>query len=333
METVSLTGMLPVIQVHPTRQCNLACAHCYTSSGPNIREHLPLEVLTAFVEDAVAHGYKQLALSGGEPLLYGQLEALLACARALGMRTTITSNGMLASGKRWARIAPLLDFAMISIDGTRNGHDEIRCCAGAYDKALSNLGVIRESGVPFGFIFTLTQHNVDSLESVVRLAAEQGARIVQVHPLGLHGRALATMSASRPDTIELLAAMAEASVLGQELAVAVKVDAVTSAELTRGRCRFVPKLPVSALTDIAPVLILLSDGSVIPLTHELDPLLWLGSLYDHRLSSLATTWLSNGSANVLAAMCARTWAELTASTSGFVFDWCDELALRTPELQ
>ena len=34
------TGVRPVLQVHPSRFCNLACAHCYTSSGPQAREEL-----------------------------------------------------------------------------------------------------------------------------------------------------------------------------------------------------------------------------------------------------------------------------------------------------
>ena len=53
--------------------------------------------------------------------------------------------------------------------------------------------MIRASGVPFGLIFTLTQHNAASLDFVVRLAAEHGARSVQVHPLTLHGRAATDM--------------------------------------------------------------------------------------------------------------------------------------------
>ena len=67
-------------------------------------------------------------------------------------------------------------------------HDAIRRPTGrlrAHRRATSRRSA--PPACPFGFIFTLTQHNVDSLEFVVRLAAAEGARSVQVHPLTLEG--------------------------------------------------------------------------------------------------------------------------------------------------
>jgi hypothetical protein len=108
---------------------------------------------------------------------------------------------------RHALSAERMGVDAISIDGTPAEHDTIRRREGAFARTVANLEVVRSSGVPFGFICTLTQHNVDSLEFVVRLAAQEGARSVQVHPLTLHGRAATTMPGSRPDGIELAAAL------------------------------------------------------------------------------------------------------------------------------
>ena len=191
----SPTGVAPVLQVHPTRRCNIACAHCYSASGPSVREELPVELLSNCLADAAALGYRQLAVSGGEPLLYKPLPELLAAARRLGLLTTVTSNGMLLTPRRFDPIAGLVDVLAISIDGRPAEHDEIRRREGAFARTIGNLEVVRASGVPFGFIFTLTQYNVDSLEFVVRLAAAEGARSVQVHPLTLVGRAATTCRA------------------------------------------------------------------------------------------------------------------------------------------
>ena len=75
--------------------------HCYSSSGPEVREELQLELLCGCVADAVALGYRQLAVSGGEPLLYRSHAELLRRARALGMLNTVTVNAMLATPRRW----------------------------------------------------------------------------------------------------------------------------------------------------------------------------------------------------------------------------------------
>jgi MoaA/NifB/PqqE/SkfB family radical SAM enzyme len=320
-----------VLQVHPTRLCNIACAHCYTSSGPKAREELPLELLAACLDDAAALGYRQLAVSGGEPLLYRPLPELLARARALGMVTTITSNGMLATPARWDPLAPLLDVVAISIDGTPSEHDAIRRHEGAFARTVSNLAVVRSAGVPFGFIFTLTQHNADSIEFVVRLAAEHGARSVQVHPLTLDGRAATTLPGARPDGIELLTALVEAARLGGELGVVVHVDAVTLEQLVEYRDHLVPDRPVGELVDVAPVLVVGADGAVVPLTHEVSRALRLGSLADARLASLAREWLAAGRADMLAAACEQTWAELMETRPTAVY-WYDEVAARTHDL-
>jgi len=319
----------PVLQVHPTRRCNLACAHCYSSSGPGARQRLELELLATCLEDAVVLGYRQLAVSGGEPLLYEPLGELLARARALGMLTSITSNGMLATAARWEPLAPLLDVAAISIDGTPSEHDAIRRRDGAFAATVRNLEVIRASGVPFGFIFTLTQHNVDSLEFVVRLAAEHGARSVQVHPLTLHGRAASELPGARPDAIEMAFALFEAQRLGRESGVIVHVDALMADQLLAHRAALVPARPVAELVAVAPILVVDPDANVLPLTHEVTPRLALGSLAANRLSTLARDWLAAGRGDLLAAACARTWAELTAAPDVPAAYWYDEVAART----
>ena len=40
------TGCHRFLQVHPTRRCNLRCLHCYSESGPDRRDELPLAYLT-----------------------------------------------------------------------------------------------------------------------------------------------------------------------------------------------------------------------------------------------------------------------------------------------
>lgn len=305
------------------------CSHCYTSSGPDVKEELPRELLFACLEDAYVLGYRQLSVSGGEPLVYAALPDLLACARSLGMLTTVTSNGMLVTRRRWEALAPLVDVLAISIDGTPVEHDAIRCRRGAFKRTVANLDIVRASSVPFGLIFTLTQHNVNSLEFVVRLAAHYGARSVQVHPLTQHGRAVTQMPDERPDAIELIAALFEASRLGRELGVMMHVDAITARQLAEYRDHLVPRRPVENLSDVAPVLIVEADSSVVPLTHEVTRSIRLGALADARLCSLSSDWIAAGQADRLAFACERTWNEVTHACGNAPVYWYDEVAART----
>lgn len=288
-----------------------------------------MELLSACLEDAARLGYRQLAVSGGEPLLYKPLPQLLARARSLGMIPTLTTNGMLATPEAWGALAPFVDVVAISIDGTPHEHDTIRCRQGAFARTVAHLDVIRSSGVPFGFIFTLTQHNVDSLAFVVRLAAEHGARGVQVHPLTLQGRAAATMGGARPDDLELAAALAEAGELGRAHGIPVHVDTVTREQLLAHRARFVPARPVARLTDVAPALVVNADATVVPLTHDIERRFGLGSLGNAPLASLAGDWIARGSGDRLARACDDTWQELTDTCGPHAVYWYDAVAART----
>ena len=118
------TGLAPVLQVHPSRRCNLACSHCYSASGPHVDDAVPKSLLLAAIRDAAALGYRHVAISGGEPLLSPDLPAILKRARSLEMRTSLTTNGLLlGQSRRWERIAPLVDMVAVSIDGTAEEHD------------------------------------------------------------------------------------------------------------------------------------------------------------------------------------------------------------------
>jgi sulfatase maturation enzyme AslB (radical SAM superfamily) len=283
----------------------------------------------ACLEDAVTLGYRRLAVSGGEPLLYQPLAELLSRRPRTGM-TSITSNGMLATARRWLPLASLIDVAAISIDGRPEEHDAIRRKDGAFLKTAGNLDVIRRSGVPFGFIFTLTQYNADSLDFVIRLAAASGARSVQVHPLTLDGRAAIALPDARPDAIELTAGLYEATRLGDELGVAVHVDTLTLEQLVGYRDHLVPNQPVASLVDVAPVLVVQADASVMPLTHGVSCALQLGSLAEASLSSLARNWLVVGHGDRLAEACARAWSEIAYIRPRPAVYWYDAVAEQTP---
>jgi MoaA/NifB/PqqE/SkfB family radical SAM enzyme len=330
----SPTGVAPVLQLHPTRRCNLACAHCYTSSAPTVSEQLDWDLMAQCLHDAAALGYQQLAVSGGEPLLYQRLPELLASAQALGMLTTITTNGMLATAKRWQPISQFIDVVAVSIDGREHEHDAIRGQQGAFAKTVNNFAVIRDSGVPFGLIFTLTQFNIDSLEFVVQLAAQHGARSVQVHPLTLYGRAADRLPTSRPDALELLVALAEAARLGQSLGVAVQVDAISLQQLQLFHHHLVPALPLVSVINAAPVLIVQADGNIVPLTHDIHPQLWLGSLHQNSLASLAKKWLIDGHADRLVDACEQAWQALSLhqSEDNAAVYWYDAVAATTRQI-
>jgi MoaA/NifB/PqqE/SkfB family radical SAM enzyme len=319
------TGRRPVLQVHPTRRCNLACAHCYTSSGPDQRAEVDLRVLAGAVADAAALGYRQLAVSGGEPFLYGPLAELLRAGRDAGMSTTVTTNGMLLSARRWEPVAPYLDLLAVSVDGPPAEHNLMRRDPSAFERMLRHLPAVRAAGVPLGLIFTLTRWNADQLEWLVGFAAEQGATLVQVHPLTQLGRARTDLPAAGPDAVELLAARVELDRLARlHPGLELRLDAATTGEIGAHRTDLVAA-PDAPLAELVPVLVVDDLGAVTPLTHDLDPSFGFGSLRYARLAELAAAWQVT-TAGRLSELLAATHEHLTRPDADPIAYWYDTVA-------
>lgn len=90
-------------------------------------------------------GVKHVVLSGGEPLLNRELDAICAFFRDLGLRITLLTTGLLLQ-KKADIVADGFDDIIISIDGPPDIHDRIRGVPGAFQaiqKGVSELSARR----------------------------------------------------------------------------------------------------------------------------------------------------------------------------------------------
>jgi len=72
-------------------------------------------------------------LTGGEPLLHRNLWALCSELRALQIRLTLVTTGLLID-RHAADIAAAIDTVVISLDGPRDVHDAVRRVKGGFDR-------------------------------------------------------------------------------------------------------------------------------------------------------------------------------------------------------
>src|ERR1700745_145340 len=133
----------PVLQLHPSRSCNLRCLHCYSSSAPGEREEQDASLLARAIGDAANLGYRVVSISGGEPLLYSELPSLLDETRRRGMRATITTNGLLLDERHVQRLCGRVDFLAISLDGAPHRHNSMRNAPRAFETMRRRLDPLR----------------------------------------------------------------------------------------------------------------------------------------------------------------------------------------------
>ena len=128
---------LGVLRLSLTARCNLACPYCLPD-GQEPSGLLSLEQRLQVAKAAVALGAKSLRLTGGEPLLYKELDELIGALQPLrreGLQEiALTSNGLLLSAERAQQLREAgLDRLTLSLDGTTG--TSVAAMAGLADPA------------------------------------------------------------------------------------------------------------------------------------------------------------------------------------------------------
>lgn len=126
-----------MLRLSLTARCNLACPYCLPD-GQEPPGLLNMEQRLQVIHAAVALGVHSLRLTGGEPLLHPELEALIRAVQPLrehGLREiALTSNGVLLSAERARRLREAgLDRLTLSLDGTTAA--SVAAMAGLADEA------------------------------------------------------------------------------------------------------------------------------------------------------------------------------------------------------
>lgn len=321
------TGQSRVVQIHPTRRCNLRCLHCYSSSGPEQREELPDGLLSDTIEHGSFAGYNVISFSGGEPLLYQPLRQLLDQAHNCGMITTVTTNGMLLDERRIETLQGGADLLAISLDGIPESHNRMRSNPQAFEAMTKHLGGVRQAGIPFGFIFTLTQYNLHELPWIAEFALNAGAKLLQIHPLEEVGHASRYLEGSGPDHIEanyaFLAAVQLDAQYGERLT--IQLDLVSQNMLREEPERFfvrnqdedVQHVP---LAELVSPLIIEPDGTVVPLQYGFSRRYALGNLYSASLATLEHQWRREGR-QPFWELCHRVFNRMTEASEAPLSNW------------
>jgi MoaA/NifB/PqqE/SkfB family radical SAM enzyme len=131
---------MPILILNVHSHCNCRCIMCdiwKREKHEQVRV-ADLERHRASLRDL---GVRQVVLSGGEPLLHGDLSALCEFFRQENIRLTLLTTGLLLL-KRANDVSRLFDDVIVSIDGPREIHDAIRRVPGAFDVIVQGVGAV-----------------------------------------------------------------------------------------------------------------------------------------------------------------------------------------------
>ena len=234
---------------------------------------------------AKEQGYNNISLSGGEPFLYKNLEELLIFSKSLGFQNALASNGMLLQSEKNQRILDYIDIIAISIDGQKELHDKIRGQMGAFEKMLKGIDVLNKHSKNFGFIHTITPESWEDLIWLGDFAYEHNAKLLQLHPLEMYGRAVEELQDSwLSDTLAYKAFILSNYLTDKyQSKMIVQLDLLHKEylkdfpEIVNPFCKATPaNLKIS---DYFDTIIVDDSGKIIPIAYGFNPDYCLGNIH------------------------------------------------------
>jgi len=171
-----------------TNLCNLSCKHCYSSANLMREEELETEEVWRLIPKLKDVGVRAVILSGGEPLLREDIFDIAEAIKYYGLKTYLSTNGLLVDERKIERIRSSFEYVGISIDGEPTLHDSFRGKKGAFERSMKALRLLMAGGVKVGLRFTLTEANYASLPFIFRLTEREAIPRIYISHLVYSGR-------------------------------------------------------------------------------------------------------------------------------------------------
>jgi MoaA/NifB/PqqE/SkfB family radical SAM enzyme len=156
----------------PIRRCNLSCTYC--NEFDDFSKPVPTDEMERRVDLLAALGTTVITISGGEPLLHPDLDAIIRRVRRRGLLAGLITNGYLVMPERIERLNRAgLDHLQISIDNTMP--DEVsKKSLKVLDQKLQMLAEYAEFHVNINSVLGSPVRNPQDALTVARRAVELG---------------------------------------------------------------------------------------------------------------------------------------------------------------
>jgi MoaA/NifB/PqqE/SkfB family radical SAM enzyme len=190
------------IQIEITGRCNMQCQHCRAANESP--KDMPIDQIVKVIRFArqFSPNYKEIVVSGGEPLMHHDFFDVLSAVRQNGGEfITLTTNGSLITERHLEYIKSLefkrfiLSVSLDSLDA--KVHDEFRGFHGAFQRALSAIRMIVDAGIPelmASVRTTLCPGQINEMEAIVDFVHSLGCQRSSLSPIHPAGRSI-----DRPD--------------------------------------------------------------------------------------------------------------------------------------
>ncbi len=158
---------LRYLELQITDRCNLRCRHCYI--GETAPKELSIEQITEILKEFEQMQGLRLMITGGEPLLHSNFDALNHLLPDFLIRKVLFTNGLLLDKDILRDLN--VDEIQISIDGLEKGHDSLRG-AGTFSKAVEAVRLAKEMGFEVSVATMVHAKNLEDFDKMEKLFSD-----------------------------------------------------------------------------------------------------------------------------------------------------------------
>jgi uncharacterized protein len=188
---------LETVFLNITYNCPFRCTHCWVEAGPGRSGEMTIESILKVTGEAFALGFRQITITGGEPLFHKDAGTLLSTLSAyvqshrtphLILQTTLAIP---LTEAQFTLIGQCFSTVKVSIDGNQQQHDGRRgkgSCRKAIQNILQLLRTAPHVRIVLTPALTVDEMHGEAGAAVMQLAKELGGLAVEMRELKPMGR-------------------------------------------------------------------------------------------------------------------------------------------------
>lgn len=167
-ERIPITGSFEL-----THRCNLRCAHCYLDEqhdGTPGMEELNLDEIRSILDQVAEAGCLWLLITGGEPLVRDDFEAIYTYAIQKGFLVSLFTNGTLITPRIADLLAAYKPFKVeITLYGyTQETYEGVTGIPGSHARCMRGIELLMARDIRLKLktvLMTLNQHELGAMEA------------------------------------------------------------------------------------------------------------------------------------------------------------------------
>lgn len=183
------------VEIGPSDRCNHKCIYCALDWVKGGGIDIDRDVMLNTLEEIASCGVKSVMFSGeGEPLIHKDICDFVRTAYELGLKVSITTNGVLFSKEKAEKCFPYLSWIRFSVDaGTRENYAKIhKTKEKDFDIVIENIrhavGIKKENNynVNISAQTLLIPDTIGEAEKLTQIIKNTGADNIQIKPYSKH---------------------------------------------------------------------------------------------------------------------------------------------------